>query len=248
MKNFDKPVVHLYVLCWNEEKLLPHFLKHYKNVVDKFFVYDNESTDNTIKILNNESNVSIISVQTNNTIRDDSYYKIKNFEWKKSIGVADIVIVVDMDEFLYTENMEQFFIDFHNSSATIIKPIGYDMIKLDFDITKSEYVVNDIKYGTLNNIFHKTVAFKPSFITDINYGVGAHYSQPRGVVKFFDQESKLLHYKYLGLNYFLERMEIYGLRNSEFNKKHGFGYHYNIPRKDMINNFNNILSKSNKVI
>ena len=69
-----------------------------------------------------------------------------------------------------------------------------------------------------------------------------------GVVKFFDQESKLLHYKYLGLNYFLERMEIYGLRNSEFNKKHGFGYHYNIPRKDMINDFNNKLSKSNKVI
>lgn len=248
MKNFVKPVIHLYALCWNEEKLIPHFLKHYKDVVDKFFIYDNESTDSSRNIFFNEPNVSIVTIQTDNTIRDDMYFRVKNYEWKKSIGIADIVIIIDMDEFLYSENLEQFLIDFYNSSATIIKPQGFDMISTDFEITKSEYIVDEIKQGTYNSSFDKTIMFKPHDIVDINYSAGAHISRPSGKIVFFDQPSKLLHYKYIGLNYYLDRMKIYGSRNSEYNKNNGFGFQYNLTREEHIDLFNQILSKSNTVI
>ena len=43
--------VTLYTICYNEQEMLPYFLNHYSKMVDKIVVYDNQSTDNSRKIL-----------------------------------------------------------------------------------------------------------------------------------------------------------------------------------------------------
>ena len=44
-------IVHVYGLCWNEEKMLPYFFKHYDDIADQYFIFDNNSTDNSLSIL-----------------------------------------------------------------------------------------------------------------------------------------------------------------------------------------------------
>ena len=41
----------LYTISHNEQLILPHLLNYYSTIVDKIIVYDNESTDDTLKIL-----------------------------------------------------------------------------------------------------------------------------------------------------------------------------------------------------
>ena len=43
--NFMK--VWAYVIAWNEELMLPYYLRHYSTFCDKIIVYDNMSTDST---------------------------------------------------------------------------------------------------------------------------------------------------------------------------------------------------------
>ncbi len=221
-----KPIVHAYVVCWNEEKIIPHFLKHYDSIVDKFIIYDNESTDKSVEILKNNPKVELVTYKTGSTLRDDAYLVIKNNEWKKSIGVADIVIVCDQDEFLYTENLEETIIDFHQSNATIVKAVGYNMMEEHFDHDNCDNIFSVVKSGASAEMYSKQAMFKPGKIKDINYSFGCHYANPVGEISYFDKEIKLLHCRQLDIDYFISRVAEYQKRLSDFNKKHNLGHHY----------------------
>ena len=58
--SMEKPVVHLYAVCWNEERILPHFMAHYGPMVDHFTIYDNGSTDSTLELLASYPNVTVV--------------------------------------------------------------------------------------------------------------------------------------------------------------------------------------------
>ena len=49
MKKRDQ--MHLYTLCWNDARMLPHFFLHYNTTVSRFFVFDNGSTDGSTEML-----------------------------------------------------------------------------------------------------------------------------------------------------------------------------------------------------
>jgi hypothetical protein len=248
---FDKelPKIDMHVLCWNEEKIIPYFLNHYENFVTNIIVYDNKSNDNTNKLLKAHPKVTIIPYDTNGEIRDDAYLQIKNNAWKNSIGKADIVIVCDMDEFLYAEDFKSAIIDFNNSDATIVKPTGYDMIVEDFNFDYTNKLTDAVKTGYKNNLFDKLVMFKTKNITDMNYNGGCHVAAPRGnKVMLFENRFLLLHYKRLGLKYFLNKMSVYKKRLSEFNKKYKLGYEYEFDKNKHTEDFNNSLNKMSEVI
>lgn len=247
---FDKelPKVHIHVLCWNEEKIIPYFLKYYENYVDKIIVYDNKSTDNSVKLLKKHPKTFIVSYDTNGEIRDDAYLQIKNNAWKNSVNEADIVIICDMDEFLYSEDLKQYIIDFQNSDSTIIKPEGYDMVIENFTFDYSKKITDLVKTGFRNNHFDKLVMFKPKKINSINYNFGCHVASPMGEVKYFDKPIKLLHYKRLGLDYFLNKMAIYKKRISLFNKKNKLGFEYEFQKEDHKEKFLSELNNINVII
>ena len=81
--------------------------QHYDTFVDKFFIYDNESTDKSADIIAANPKVKKISFQTEG-FEDEIQNTIKNECWKASRGKADYVIVCDIDEFLYTPNTKAF--------------------------------------------------------------------------------------------------------------------------------------------
>ena len=57
----------IYLLCYNEEVLLPHALKHYKTRFPNatFVIIDNESTDTSVEIAKT-AGCEIYTWQTNN--------------------------------------------------------------------------------------------------------------------------------------------------------------------------------------
>ena len=51
--------VHLYALCWNEERLLPFFFRHYDPFVTRYFIFDHDSTDRSCQLLKAHSRVAL---------------------------------------------------------------------------------------------------------------------------------------------------------------------------------------------
>jgi hypothetical protein len=154
-----------------------------------------------------------------------------------------------MDEFLYSDDLKKSIIDFYESDATLIKPTGYDMIVNEFEFNYNDKLTNLVKTGYKNNLFDKMVMFKTKDITEINYNGGCHVAAPRGPkVKLSENNFLLLHYKRLGLKYFLNKMSAYRKRLSEFNKKYKLGYEYEFNNDKHIEDFNDSLSKISDVI
>lgn len=215
--------IDVYSICWNEKVILPYFLKHYKQFARKITIYDNMSDDESVHIMEN-FDVDVIKVDTNgNYIGEDKLMDIKNNCWKNSD--ADWVIVCDIDEFVYHPNLLDYL---NNTNYNHICCRGYEMMSETLPTTDGQ-IYDELKNGYPTDEFNsyniypywksnysKCVLFKPSKVQEINYGPGAHYSNPIGEIvsniqNFVNQngvffpvtldEVKLLHYKYLSRDY-----------------------------------------------
>lgn len=222
--------IEVYTICYNEEVLMPYFLRHYSTFCDKITIYDNYSTDKTIEIAKSNPKVIIIPYESGNTIRDDIYREIKNNCWKGS--KADWVIVVDMDEFIYIPHWDPSL-----SRFSIIEPSWWEMISDHLPTTEGQ-LYSEINQGVYSDST-KRVMFAPKSIQSIGYEVGAHKSRPKGDIRIIKSPSVyLLHYKMLSLEYYLNRTALLSSRLSELNKQKKWGYHYNFSQESIIQFYN----------
>lgn len=229
--------IHLYTISWNEEVMIPHFLSYYAGFCEKIFIYDNFSTDKTKEIALSYPCVTFLQYDTQDEIRDDIYLKIKNEAWKKSRGTADFVIVCDMDEFLYHENLQELLKGYKENKTTLIRPTGFNMIHDTAPDSKTN-LFSDIQYGVRSTDFDKVILFDPNLIEEINYGSGSHACTPMGVIHYGTDAIRLLHYKYLGLDHVIKRYRLMSARLSKYNKKHGLGFHYSFSQMKIKREFN----------
>jgi glycosyltransferase involved in cell wall biosynthesis len=239
--------IELYTITYNEEKILPFFLNHYSNFCDVINVYDNISTDNTLKILKDFDlcEINVIPYDTNSKLDDSVYLDIKNNCWKHSS--ADYVIIVDADEFLYHTNIKEFL---KNTGEYIYKPLGYDMWS---DTFPRNNILEEIKTGVRSINYDKVCIFNPQEVNQINYTLGCHQAQPilndgrRNTPPIYD-ELKLLHYKNVSFDYRFSKHREYLTRLSDFNITTGSGIHYTFSEKQQREEFDNIGSKIEKII
>lgn len=234
----NNKTVELFTLCYNEEVILPHFLEYYSKFVDKITIYDNESTDNSINIINNFKKIpiNVITYKTQNKLNDNEYLNIKNNCWKNS--KCDYVIIVDCDEFF---NFKDINVDFD-----IITPVGYEMVN-----NKIINNILEINEGVFENNYSKTIIFNPKKIKEINYTAGCHKCNFIGdniIHLNNDNNYKLLHYKYINLEYVINKYTMYNKRLSEYNKNHNLGIQYTWGIEQITNYYNNLLKNKIKVI
>ena len=242
-----KPRISVYSLCWNEGKLLPHFLNHYSKFANKITIFDNESTDNSVDIIKSfdKCKINLISYNSDNKINDFIYLGIKNNCWKND--PSEYVVVCDIDEFLYTENIFD-YLD-KNNFYDVFTPNGYDMVSTTFPMCNTPITQQVIK-GFFHLGFCKSVLFKSNMLSNINYQPGAHTSNPIGykiITKSCD-DLKLLHYKRLSLEYLINRNESLKNRLSEINLKCGAGFHYQHSNDHIVSEFNESLTKADIII
>lgn len=208
----------IYTITYNEELVLPHFIKWYRLRFPscRIVVYDNESTDNTAQIAI-DNNCEVVSYSTNNQLSDSAYLKIKNNVWKEAL--TDWVLIVDCDEFV--EVTPNDLIGFKNNKKTIISAVGYNMCNVEA-LTE----LADIKHGVKASQYDKSILFNKRFIKDINYDAGCHTCNPKGVVNYAVGLVNLYHMHLISEQALVDKYLRNASRMSEENKKNKWGYHY----------------------
>lgn len=211
----------IFTITYNEEFMLPFFIKHYREMFPgcNIVVYDNESTDDTVKIAK-ENNCEVITYKTDNQISDRKYLEIKNNCWKNSN--TNWNIVCDCDELCLISEGDLIEEDFLGSS--IIKLIGYDMVNLSDENT---IILEELNFGARNYLYDKCLIFNKECISEINYQPGCHELIPIGNIKYQQiKYYKLLHYKYIGFDFLCKRYSLFYERLSHENKTMGWGIQY----------------------
>ncbi len=174
--------INTYTIVFNEEFMLPHFLKHYEKFADKIFIIDDHSTDKTAEIAKAHPKVvyseygfeGLNEQEFNDTFY--SFYKNNPSDW---------AVVVDCDELIQgLETLE-------DETVPVINTYGYMMVGNTGEL-------EDCKPVKMKS-FDKPVVFNPEL--DIRLGDGRHTINREFVYCDLD----LYHYKYPSREYYLQR-------------------------------------------
>lgn len=237
--------------CFNEERMLPHFLKYYNQFAKKIIIYDNMSSDRSIEIIRSYPNTRVLSFDTNGKYSEKTLTNIRNNCWK--FDKTDFSIICDIDEIVYAPSMKKFLDE--NPNFDVYKPIGYQMISTSFP-NADRVITDQIKMGVEDQVFSKMAIIRPNRLFSTNYGYGSHSAAPAGrygQVRIYEahknaDDLKLLHYKNVGFDYLLERAQSTGQRLGSDTRIHGLGKHYTYDTSRWSDIFGEYLSKASKVI
>ena len=243
-------MVHLYAPCRNEQRILPYFMAHYGPFVDRFFIYDNMSTDATRALLAGHPNVEIVSLDTGGQFAHVERERMKNHAWKASAGKADFVLVCDVDEFLYHPHLDVLLALMKRHGYTVLRPHGYQMAceKLpDYDGTPiTARVTAGMDVASHSS---KTILVDPNRVKEIHFSQGCHCSRPEGRIKtFHSNHAKLLHYKYVDRDEILRKTRTYRANVSPESLAKGYGRHYLRSDEEVMALYDRILAGARKVI
>jgi len=227
-------LVNIFILCHNEQVLLPHTIFHYRSYLPgcNITIYDNESTDNSVEIAKSLG-CNIISWNSNNEINDYIYQYIKNNCWKK---ISDgWIIMIDMDEWLYVtlEDLKKE----EEERTCILKVNGYNIVGTSERLDLSDVDIHHLNKGEYNKFEDKSLCFYRNFIQEMNYDLGAHWCNPvpdKGYsVTYSSTVYTNKHMIYLGKPFFENKMIERNKRSLNM-RKIGLGNHYNINSLDEV--------------
>ena len=202
--------IHVFTIVWNEKVMLPFFLRHYETFADRIFVIDNGSTDKTAEIAKAHDKVTLLNFDCVYKFDNDSFeYDFNKFftdsSKKYSRGVADWVMCVDADEFIYHPDMKNHLDLERKKGVRIIKPTAYQMVSKKNPETTGQ-IYEECFLGVRSRGYDKPVIFDPKL--DMVFGVGRHKLISPGGVKQTRAKLSLLHYRYISRDYFIERSNI----------------------------------------
>lgn len=220
--------VDVFTMAYNEEKVLPHFIKHYKQFCRNITLYNNCSTDSTVQICK-DNNVKVIDTGLDE-INDLEFLRIKENCYLSSD--ADYVIVVDPDEFVYHPDMTKLLEEYKLKNITIPKTRGYTMATND-GYPNNGFLVDKIKTGIISIDYAKRSLFSPKL--KIHWHAGMHrIISLEGPAKESEQQDiSILHYKFIDRKEIHDKKIVYAKRMSQFNKKNSLGtYYYNYDRDE----------------
>jgi hypothetical protein len=131
-------------------------------------------------------------------------------------------------EFLYSEDLRQTVEELKEQGVSLVKPEGYNMYSESYPaFLPDNPITKQVTRGIRTSKFDKCILFDPHAVVEINFEPGAHVCHPLGRIKSIAQgEVKLLHYKYLGVNWLIARSRQYAQRLSQDNIDNGLGVEY----------------------
>lgn len=220
--------IELYLLCFNEQKMIPHTLNYYSHFCSQITIFDNDSSDDSVKLIQNfDKNIIIKRLDTNGEHREDILRETRNSCWKGS--TADYVIVCDMDEFLYHESLLEKLAEAKEKKVAIPIVVGYNMRANQYPENYSKLITEQVQHGVKDRRFDKSIVFDPKQVKNINFRPGSHLCYPefyKDLVVDDLVEFKLLHYKYLDRDYLYSRHQEYSKRLSSINRENKWGIEY----------------------
>jgi glycosyltransferase involved in cell wall biosynthesis len=232
--------VSIFLICYNEEVMLPHTLKYYKKRFPSADIYivDNHSTDASCTIAE-EHGCKIVSYDTNNSHDETILLSIRSHKYKEYV-TDSWVLMCDMDEWL--DITEEELAEEEKKGVTVIKTQGVNMVGESARADLSDIQVCDIKLGFLDENFSKRVCFKYPQVS-MEYWYGAHKCWPIGHVVYSEKAYFMRHYNYLGAEYLVEKHRKRYERNGQSRQK-GLNGHYKHSREEAIQIYEDCLRKA----
>lgn len=225
--------VWVYTICKNEVKMMPYFLRHYETFCDSIIIYDDKSDDGTRDVIKKCSKAQCRDWPgTHNELRDDEFIDFAHEQWKEARGKADWVIWVDADEFIYHPNIHQVLERYLAEGVDVPFITGYVMVSDHFPTTNGQ-IYDEIKTGFRSDEWSKPVVFRKW----IRWCVGRHsldIGSDFNPVRSSDAVIKLLHYRYLGLDYVKARNTGNRYRQPDYTKRQTWGWNNEL---DAVGNY-----------
>jgi len=240
--------IHIYTICWNEERMLPFFLRHYEQIAERIVVYDNGSDDASQEIVCRHPIAELRHFDSHGESREDIEIDVKSNVWKESRRTADFVIICDVDEFLFHPHLNKYLLDCRRRGITMPIPDGYQMVSERFPTTTGQ-IYEEVKRGLYHSRWSKRVIFDPHAIEEIHYAPGCHEADPVGKI-FCDRvpQLKLLHFKFLGIDYLITRYRELGARKSRHDLSHQYGHQYFLSDDYLKAKFANYQARSTQIL
>jgi glycosyltransferase involved in cell wall biosynthesis len=206
-------------LCYNEEVILPFFIRHYERVADRMIFYDGGSTDRTREIIAACPIAELRELDTGGRIDDGANVRIKNTAYRDID--ADWFIVVDSDELLSHPDLRGFLAKCDSLGVNVIRCEGWNMIgdAIPADGLLTERMPFGVRDDYTITFFDKVALFARG--VDVRFEPGGHDWHISNGRMAPGRPVKLLHYKWLSLEH-VER-KVRTLRLSENNIQHGWG-------------------------
>lgn len=217
--------INVIACCKNEERILPFFLDYYSEFCDTITIADGHSTDNSVEIIKQYPKAVLVNLDEGKELHDGELHDIRNEYYKQFRGQYDWQIVVDVDEFVYAEDILNVLEEYQREGVTIPRVEGYNMGSMVFPVLGIP-LVKQVTRGVSDALMQNKLAiFNPQ--VDINYHIGCHWAEPSGNVKWSKTyKIKLLHYRYLSYKHFIDKSTWADQRRSRYNIDNGFGIHY----------------------
>ena len=242
------PIVHYYCVCWNEERMLPFVFSYYERFVSRFTIYDNYSTDRSEALVSARPDAAMRKFGIKGVFDDAENQRVKNHCWKQSRGKADLVVVCDTDEFVYHPDLQHHLASLVKQGISFPDVQGYEMFSISYPDPNEGLITDQIKRGYTSPYFCKHIIFDPHRIVETNYTPGAHKASPVGIVKVGSEKLKVLHFKHIGKEQWIERNRKLGNKLSAYNKDNNLGFHYTFSPEEMSKEYDRLYSDTYIVI
>ena len=252
--------IEAYIVCWNEEKLLPFTLDHYSQFCDRIVVLDNYSDDSSFDIASKYPKVHI--EQWHGLQEEDEDGNLKPvFDERAQIRIkeqsflafgegADWVMVVDADEFYYHPNMREKLEEYMNAGINYPLVEGFEMISKYFPKYDGGLLVDKVKTGWNEPGMDKRCIFDPRVGLGSQLCFGSHgmYMRDDLAVESSEAEIKLLHYKELSVDHLISRRKQLLARRSKHNAQEGLCDHWAQTPTHIRKAFKKDLAEATEVI
>lgn len=232
-----------YIMCFNEEKTMPFILDYYSKYCQSITLIDNMSTDKSLEVASKYPNMTILRWDSGGFYNEHAQTTIKQQIYKNSRGKADWVILADGDEIIYGLEMLS---EYKKKGIKLPNINGYHMVCEKFPEYDGTCITEKVKTGSREPHMDKQAVLDPS--VDISYSLGMHTFRADAQRDMDNPPLKLLHYKFLGADYIVDRNKMYTPRISEQYKAMGIGEHLLIPEQEIRKEVYNRLNSAIKVI
>jgi hypothetical protein len=227
--------IDLYTRSYNDAHMLPFFFRHYDALVDRYVVYDDGSTDATVRDLTAHPRVEM---RPRPPYSDPDSHVRSSLElmeriWTESRGVADWVIVTDIDEHLWRPDLKAYLAAQQRLGVTLVPALGFQMLSDRFP-GPDQRLCREITTGAAAPMMNKLGLFSPEAILETRFTNGRHSARPLGRVLLpAADELLLLHYKYLGREETQRRHEAYRARLRPTDLVEAWGHKYHWTREQL---------------
>ena len=221
--------VDVYAPFRNEQAIAPHILNYWALLpIRNIYLLDNETTDGSIDLIRQRF-PHVYNIPQLGKFSDLTVQWFKNQAWKQwSRGQVDFVIISDFDEVVYANDICAELQRMKDSGGTIANLKALCAWCTDENFPQGTELIHK-QPGILfryDKQYDKKILFDPNRLTEINYGPGCHWCNPRGDVKWYDAPISMFHFSHLGLKYFLSRRATQGPNLSEDNIRRGWGMEF----------------------